>query len=171
MELVREHTVHSFGWCWSEQAVCAVHVVSVPRCVIHSPLRAPTRKYAHTNRIAWAQHAGPDGRVLGMVRTPPNATLSAIDTGPRVRAERARSRRKREAARPEARKLTHPKLAVRRSRAMPMKRLTTAVASGTIPNRAVRRAQHCLVRKPTLTRNSRGTVYAYTSSLQLGLDK
>ena len=56
MELVREHTVHIFDWCWSEQAVCAVHVVSVPRCVIHSPLRAPTRKYAHTNRIAWAQH-------------------------------------------------------------------------------------------------------------------
>ena len=166
MELVREHTVHSFGWCWSEQAVCAVHVVSVPRCVIHSPLRAPTRKYAHTNRIAWAQHAGPDGRVLGMVRT-----LSAIDRPPRASRASPRSRRKREAARPEARKLTHPKLAVRRSRAMPMKRLTTAVASGTIPNRAVRRAQHCLVRKPTLTRNSRGTVYAYTSSLQLGLDK
>ena len=40
MELVREHTVHIFDWCWSEQAVCAVHVVSVPRCVIPSPLRA-----------------------------------------------------------------------------------------------------------------------------------
>jgi hypothetical protein len=40
MELVREHTVHILGWCWSEQAVCAVHVVSVPRCVIPSPLRA-----------------------------------------------------------------------------------------------------------------------------------
>ena len=166
MELVREHTVHSFGWCWSEQAVCAVHVVSVPRCVIHSPLRAPTRKYAHTNRIAWAQHAGPDGRVLGMVGNGPDTTkCNTFRYRPAPACEpsevRARSRRKREAARPEARKLTHPKLAVRRSRAMPMKR----------SNRAVRRAQHCLVRKPTLTRNSRGTVYAYTSSLQLGLDK